>query len=161
MEQEKEEIIITKNSTMQDILHALNAGVTIEQMSLQSGVEKRTLSDKIYRAGIEQDKEGKYIAISESALGKPLSSKIYNVRNKGEKKEGSKEQRTNNNLEQLNSYIRKFMMADREKAKQYTPAKELWKQVKLLQKYLFNVQQDWLIDALISTALNSIEFPKK
>ncbi|KYD12845.1 hypothetical protein B4168_1333 [Anoxybacillus flavithermus] len=48
------------------------------------------------------------------------------------------------------------MNVEREKAKLYKPSKAIWVQVKALQKLLLNVQQDWLIDALIKRALDTL-----
>jgi hypothetical protein len=160
MEQRIQNITITKNSEIRVVLNALNAGSTIEELSSQCGIDKRTLEDKIYNAGIEKDESGKYFAITEASLGKILKTKIYNVRNKSVKSESIVKEEQGFNFEQLNKEIRYFMIKDREKAKQYTPSKEVWHQVKTLQKYLFNVQQDWLLDALISVGINSIQLPE-
>ncbi|MED4454893.1 hypothetical protein [Metabacillus fastidiosus] len=160
MNEQKNEIIINNESTMGEVLEALNLGITIDMIAASTGKRKEDIKNKAYNAGIEELKNGQYRAISDEALDKCIGSKIYDIRKKRMKREGSsKGQIMLNNIEQLNSDIRKFMIADREKAKQYTPSQEIWQQVKLLQKYLFNVQQDWLIDALLRAGLNSIEFP--
>ncbi|WP_228485638.1 hypothetical protein [Thermaerobacillus caldiproteolyticus] len=59
-------------------------------------------------------------------------------------------------LEQLFFEVREFMATEREKAKLYKPSKAIWTQVKALQRLLLNVQQDWLIDALIKRALDTL-----
>jgi ASC-1-like (ASCH) protein len=152
MEKQSEKLNITKDTTIKDVLHALNSGITKQEISEQSGIRIKDVENKLRHAGIIQDETGKYIATTDKALYKRLSDRIYNVHRKDTKSKVVDK----SNLEQLFSEVREFMNAEREKAKLYKPSKAIWIQVKALQKLLLNVQQDWLIDALIKRALDTL-----
>ncbi|MGG3791816.1 hypothetical protein [Geobacillus thermodenitrificans] len=154
MEKPNEKLNITKDMLIKDVLDALNKGITKQEIAVKSGIRLIDLENKLTNAGITQQNEtGKYIATSDKALYKRLSDRIYNVNRKREIK---LEVADKSGLEQLFSEVREFMNAEREKAKLYKPSKAIWAQVKALQKLLLNVQQDWLIDALIKRALNTL-----
>jgi hypothetical protein len=154
MEKQNEKLNITKDMLIKDVLDALNKGITKQEIAVKSGIRLTDLENKLTNAGITQQNEtGKYIATSDKALYKRLSDRIYNVNRKREIK---LEVADKSGLEQLFSEVREFMNAEREKAKLYKPSKAIWAQVKALQKLLLNVQQDWLIDALIKRALNTL-----
>ena len=154
MEKQNEKLNITKDMLIKDVLGALNKGITKQEIAVKSGIRLTDLENKLTNAGITQQNEtGKYIATSDKALYKRLSDRIYNVNRKREIK---LEVADKSGLEQLFSEVREFMNAEREKAKLYKPSKAIWAQVKALQKLLLNVQQDWLIDALIKRALNTL-----
>uniref|UniRef100_C5DAW4 Uncharacterized protein n=1 Tax=Geobacillus sp. (strain WCH70) TaxID=471223 RepID=C5DAW4_GEOSW len=156
MEKPNEKLNITKDMLIKDVLDALNKGITKQEIAAKSGIRFTDLENKLTNAGITQQNEtGKYIATSDKALYKRLSDRIYNVNRKREIKSKS-EVADKSDLEQLFLEVREYMNAEREKAKLYKPSKEVWIQVKALQKLLLNVQQDWLIDALIKRALNTL-----
>ncbi|WP_199426673.1 hypothetical protein [Thermaerobacillus caldiproteolyticus] len=152
MEKQNEKLNITKDMLIKDVLDTLNQGITKQEISVKSGIRLKDLENKLTNAGIIQDKAGKYIATSDKALYKRLSDRIYNVRGKDTKSKVVDK----SNLEQLFSEVREFMNAEREKAKLYKPSKEVWARIKVLQKLLLNVQQDWIIDALIKRALDTL-----
>jgi predicted RNase H-like nuclease len=153
MEKKNEKLNITKDTLIKDILDALNSGITKQEISEKSGIRLKDLENKLTNAGITQNEAGIYIANSDKALNKRLSDRIYNVYRIREIKS---EAAGKSDLEKLFSEVREFMNAEREKAKLYKPSKEVWARIKALQKLLLNVQQDWLIDALIKRALNTL-----
>lgn len=153
MEKQNEKLNITKDTLIKDILDALNSGITKQEISEKSGIRLKDLENKLTNAGIIQNEAGIYIANSDKALNKRLSDRIYNVYRIREVKS---EATGKSDLEKLFSEVREFMNAEREKAKLYKPSKAIWTQVKALQRLLLNVQQDWLIDALIKRALNPL-----
>jgi hypothetical protein len=153
MEKQNEKLNITKGMLIKDVLDVLNQGITKEEIAAKSGIRLTDLENKLSNAGITQNKDGMYIATSDKALNKRLSDRIYNVHRKREMKS---EVVDKSGLERLFSEVREFMNAEREKAKLYKPSKEVWVRIKALQKLLLNVQQDWLIDALIKRALDTL-----
>ncbi|RXS84786.1 MULTISPECIES: hypothetical protein [Geobacillus] len=153
MEKPNEKLNITKDMHIKDVLDVLNQGITKEEIAAKSGIRLTDLENKLSNAGITQNKDGMYFATSAKALNKRLSDRIYNVHRKREMKS---EVVDKSGLERLFSEVREYMNAEREKAKLYKPSKAIWAQVKALQKLLLNVQQDWLIDALIKRALNTL-----
>jgi hypothetical protein len=154
MEKQNEKLNITKDMLIKDVLDALNRGITKEEIAAKSGIRLTDLENKLSNAGITQNEDEMYIATSVKALNKRLSDRIYNVHRKREMKSEVVDNKSN--LEQLFFEVREFMTAEREKGKLYKPSKAIWAQVKALQKLLLNVQQDWLIDALIKRALDTI-----